>query len=718
MELKDSKVTVAVDPSKLVLRLIWQVSALISLAVAAVVAFVIIKLPVNVDLTVFEGVLLPNVINECKPERDIVGYGAFAVLFPLLCTLLIHFFRNRFSAKSNGIVKCSEIVDFLWSAGIFGFAVVMFGLFYLHPYYANRYLFGRSKFFLAVICAVFIFAVCIMKRRKRLGTVNEISAVVLGVGFLVLVMYAVGKYNYMYSYTSYNLHHYSAWWNPIYKVGSGMTLGDGFNELYGFYPYLVVPVLKLFGGVNQQSLSAYMSLVFAVMAACVLGFCYRFFKNKLLGVICAIGFFTLGPLAFIGNTELYFQYYPTRALFVFLVLGLIAIYCTVKKFHRLLMAFGAVLCAIAIMWNTESGMIATIVWAGFLIFEKALYFRITDKEMLKRIAVAVLSSIMSVILFVVVIEAVTYSRAGILLGKNDILFGIVTFSGAGFFMLPLKLGIWVVVAATLAYGLYSSVPHLAFARRKGEEFHGDKDSVTALFMSSVAGIGSFTYFMGRSFPTNCMTFLPWVVMICALLADRNMSSANGIECSGESVKGKISTVMKNSICFMTVGVAFCAAITMTGNVFNSESKFNKRFGFEQPAFSEIAAQINDWAQNECGGETPYVLHTYAAFVQEQMGVPAKENVYEQINWFHYDDVYSYIRFIKEHPGTPFVIDASAVIRFNECFPEEWNELKKEYVLSGKAKLDLYLEDDRYSCIYLFMPSDMYFENDVALNSTK
>ncbi len=703
--MEDRKEKAGIDVPKNTLRSIRQISCIASLAVSALVAFIIIKAPVNTDLSAFQGMLLPSVLEECKPERDIIGYGAFAVLFPLLHTVFIHILRKLFSDRFKLSEKASGGIDFLWSGAIFAFAAAGIAAFYLHSYYADRYLFGRSKLPLAIICAVFVFAVCFVHRRNRFRSANEIAAVILGVAFLVLVMYAVGKYNYMFSYSSYNLHHYSAWWNPVYKVGSGLTLGDGFNELYGFYPYLVVPVLRLFGGVNQQSLSLYMSLVFSVMAACVLGFCYRFFKNKLLGVICAIGFFTLGPLSVIGNTELYFQYYPTRALFVFLIIGLIALYYTVKKYHRLLMAVGTVLCALAIMWNTESGLVAAIVWAGFLIFDKAIYYRLTDKALIKRIAFAVLSSIISVVLFVVTVEVITYVRAGILLGKDDILFGVTTFSGAGFYMLPIKLGIWVVVAAALSYGLYSSVPYLAFARRKGEEFSGDKDSVTALFMSSVAGIGSFMYFMGRSFPTNCMTFLPWVVMICALLADRNMSLSDNVEYSGRTASGRLSTVMKNTACFVVVGVAFCAAFTMTGNVFNAESKFNTRFGYEQTGFAEVAAQINEWTEDDCDGKTPYVLHTYAAFVQELMDVPARENVYEQINWFYYDDAHSYIEFINEHSDEPFVIDGEGVAKLREFFPEEWAKIESDFTLGGKATHKLYVAEDKTSDIFLYLPEN-------------
>ncbi|MBQ8027083.1 MAG: hypothetical protein IJ261_03085 [Clostridia bacterium] len=686
--------------------MIRQLSAIASLMIAGIAAFFIITAPIKTDMSAYSGILLPDILKECLPERDLIGYGAFVVIFPVMYIAFMHLLRKLIGTKASKYVSAAAAADVIWSVCVALASIAFLALFYLHPYYADRYLYGKSKLPIAIICMIFLFVMSYAFQCGRLKTANEVAAVVVSVAFLLFVLYAVGKYNYMLTYSSYNFHHFSAWWNPIYKVGSGMTLGCGFNELYGFYPYLVVPVLKLFGGVNQESLSLYMSIVFVVMAICILVFCNRFFKNKLLGALCAVGFFALGPMSYFGNTEVYFQYYPTRALFVFLVLGLITLYCSVKKCHRLIMAGGMLLCALAIMWNTESGLVATIVWAGFLIFDKALYCRLNDKALIKRIIFAVVSSVASVVLFVLIVEAVTYFRAGILLGKEDILFGILTFSGVGFYMLPLKPGMWFAVVFALFYGLYVSVPHLAFARKKGEEFSGDKDNITAVFMASVAGIGSFMYFMGRSYPTNCMTFLPWVVMMCALFADKNIVEL------GDLIKEhktklpffkSVSVILRNVVCFAVLGVSLCASFMMVSNAFNAESKINSRFNSEQTAFVTLADQIENWAQEECDGETPYIFHTYAAFIQELMDVPARENVYEQINWFYYSDVHTYIEFIEAHPNKPFVIDEEGAYSLKSYFPEEWAEIESEYELRDTIVWDMYDAEDKINNVYLYMP---------------
>lgn len=685
-------------------------AAVLAGIIALLISFFIVESFVSPDLSVYNSILLPQTLESCLPENDLVAYAAFVVLFPVCYVLFMHLFRRMFSGASLlACAKFGNTVNFLWSAVVSFAALVFVAIMYIHPEYADRYFYGRNKVFLVIICAAFLFILSYAHSCGRFRTLNEIFSIVIGISFLWFVLYVMSNYNYMYSYSSYNIHHYSAWWFPIYKVGSGLTLGDGFNELYGFYPYLIVPVLKLFGGVNQESISLYISIIFTVMAACLLGFCNRFFKNKLLGTFCAIGFFAIGPMIRMCNSELYFQYYPARALFVFIALGFIALYCSVSRFRGLLIVGGTVMCALALVWNTESGLVTTIIWAGFLILDKAIDHRLNSREFWKRVLLAVTSSVLSVVIFVAIIEIITYIRAGMLLSADDILFGIVTFSDMGFFMLPLKPGIWFAVAFALVYGLFVSVPSLAFAKKKDDASVQDRDFTVAMFMSSVAGIGSFMYFMGRSFPTNCMTFMSWPVLISMLLADRNIISFSQLIAQRKKTKSKIPLAkfsgcfLRNIACFAVAGVSLCGAIVMTVNAFDSESKVNTRYNTEQPAFSQAAAQIKKWSEEECGGETPYILHTYGAFIQEIMGVPSRENVYEQINWFRYSDAHTYIDFINSHSASPFVIDESAVENLKKLFPAEWELIEQMYDRRAAASFRHYIAEDKVYPCYLYVP---------------
>ena len=334
-------------------RLSQQVAAVLSLAAALIASLSIITGYVPGDVSAYADVFRADLLKSCAPENDLTAYAAFIVIYPVCYVIFIRLFGRIFEAfKSDKLSNISETVNTLWSICISVFAVFGTALLYASPRY-SVHLYGADKLPLVAVCTVFLFVMCLAYNKGKLRTTVQIASTVISFSFLIFVFYAVSRYDYSATSLYHNLHHYNAWWFPIYKVGSGMTIGTDFTNLYGFYPYLVVPVLKLFGGVNQQRLSLYMAFVFTLMAVCLIGFCNRFFKNKLLGTICAIGAFALGPIKFLHYGKTYFQYYPSRILFVFLVLGLIALYHTFEKARPVFKAAGIFLVALSLVWNIE-----------------------------------------------------------------------------------------------------------------------------------------------------------------------------------------------------------------------------------------------------------------------------------------------------------------------------------------------------------------------------
>ena len=62
----------------------------------------------------------------------------------------------------------------------------------------------------------------------------------LALAFIVYVFAKLISKNYASSNRDYLVHHYYAWWYPIYNVFSSKTIGVDFNSIYGFYPYIAV----------------------------------------------------------------------------------------------------------------------------------------------------------------------------------------------------------------------------------------------------------------------------------------------------------------------------------------------------------------------------------------------------------------------------------------------------------------------------------------------
>ena len=94
----------------------------------------------------------------------------------------------------------------------------------------------------------------------------------------------------------YLTHHYYAWWYPIFKVSTGQTIGIDFNNIYGFYPYICVGVLKLLGGANQENAAILIASLLVINRFLLLFFFHLFsLKNKILAFIAATGACFLAP---------------------------------------------------------------------------------------------------------------------------------------------------------------------------------------------------------------------------------------------------------------------------------------------------------------------------------------------------------------------------------------------------------------------------------------
>ncbi|MFQ8958015.1 MAG: hypothetical protein ACLR6O_03870 [Eubacterium sp.] len=63
------------------------------------------------------------------------------------------------------------------------------------------------------------------------------------------------------------------------------------------------------------------------------------------------------------------------------------------------------------------------------------------------------------------------------------------------------------------------LPKLALAAEKGKKFDGDRQNLTALFTLAIIGFGAFSYFVGRSYPTNVFVLIYVSVLIVALLIE-------------------------------------------------------------------------------------------------------------------------------------------------------------------------------------------------------
>ena len=247
------------------------------------------------------------------------------------------------------------------------------------------------------------------------------------------------------------------------------------------------------------------------------------------------------------------------------------------------------------------------------------------------------------------------------------------------------------------------LPKLALAAEKGKKFDGDRQNLTALFTLAIIGFGAFSYFVGRSYPTNVFVLIYVSVLIVGLLieayypqlkeqitllkvknSNRKLSAAHAVSISSKII-----------ICMLVLGFSTSnAAMIMLDSLKNgANSAFDNYWVSDtkkDPDYTrinELAGEIKSWAEKENDGKNPRLLIYWAAFVNEINHEKTNYSACEQIDWFYYDNVKTYVDCINDDKTQAFVIDTQALSKISECCPDYWQEAVKNYRLAKVIKWD-------------------------------
>ena len=105
--------------------------------------------------------------------------------------------------------------------------------------------------------------------------------------------------------------------------------------------------------------------------------------------------------------------------------------------------------------------------------------------------------ICSLILYVLLINTITFIKTGQLISLKSILFGQNVFLGSGFNMVRMKLWHpWVLIALTYGIALVITVKELKFLKNENNSEKFNKNIF--IFILAILGIGVFSYYQGRS----------------------------------------------------------------------------------------------------------------------------------------------------------------------------------------------------------------------------
>lgn len=308
--------------------------------------------------------------------------------------------------------------------------------------------------------------------------------------------------------------HFNAVFYSVSQVfrGNGL-LCAGFTNTYGLYPYFLLPLFKIIN-LNVFKFTFIMSLLTSCSFLFVFFSMRKIIRNR---VIFFLGFTSLIFLVYllgkIVTLDYYYQYHPLRCFFPFLIAFLAVLY--VEKQKRLLYYSICLLATVAVFWNFDSGMIVYSSWLALLLYVEVSQFKSGLKErryMVKNVAQHVLTMAAMAMLLITLFIIYTKWNFGKFPIVSQFFGSTLLFSTLGYFMLPMPLlHPWNIVLLTYFVGMLIPIRALIV------KIYSKKAAI--IFFFSFLGLGSFTYYQGRSHNWNLLTVSTPFFILLSIFAD-------------------------------------------------------------------------------------------------------------------------------------------------------------------------------------------------------
>lgn len=181
---------------------------------------------------------------------------------------------------------------------------------------------------------------------------------------LLFAMFSYGAFCYVPNIlngSGHQIHHVTAVTQSVYNVAFNEPYTVRTSGMYGHYAIFFWPLVHLFGHKPQT-----VALLFAAFGALtqllIAGILLKTVRHKPLVILALLA--TACKAA--NNEPAYLQTFPLRQLWPLAVL-LYAITCVQKNsFSLRRLAVGYALCGLAMVWNTDSGLVTTVAFSAFV----------------------------------------------------------------------------------------------------------------------------------------------------------------------------------------------------------------------------------------------------------------------------------------------------------------------------------------------------------------
>jgi hypothetical protein len=183
--------------------------------------------------------------------------------------------------------------------------------------------------------------------------------------------------------------HFSVIFHPIYELSQGRALGADFEPQYGLHGYFFYYLQRaVWGNIHYKDTITLMGWLVFVGNIALYVFLVKMFRGRLSAALTlmAIMFFNqvLALKTFGGNP--YYAYWPIRTIAPVLTLCLISFIHTARdlKSKTVFLVLAALAAAAGVFWNTETGVVAIMTLAGYMVYCALAENKLTEPAFWKK----------------------------------------------------------------------------------------------------------------------------------------------------------------------------------------------------------------------------------------------------------------------------------------------------------------------------------------------
>jgi hypothetical protein len=479
--------------------LLWVLASAISLSYAAVMT--LIKPNTYLDTERLERLYLNYLQNNIHPEpHEFTRFALYCVLicvFALGGTLLCRKYLSRIPSQvvraTNPTLLClSALALFLPF-----YQLATFGNKDYLKYLTFERLLLAGGLFLLCGCAFFTY------RRLKQRFPRLRLAVFLVDAATVWLIYHFSMLQRYYNIDNYyHKHHFSVVFNPIFELANGHTPGVDFvSPQYGLHGYVFYCLQKIiWGNVRWCDTIALMGgLVFLGNVALYV-FLVKILHQRFIAAVtmAAIIYFTQMYVLLTYSPAPHYAYLPIRTVVPMLTLCLISFVHAAKKPRARLALYvcTALTATGGILWNPETGLVAVLALAGYMVYCSLCEYSLTETPFWKKTGSSLAIIVGSFCFWFLLLQLVTVRRSGAWYPPSSLLWSLKVFAKDGVNMFPLPARhpyvyvLWaysiVVIMALYALFAHKAKPNVeAYNRALG-------------LATGLMGFGLFTYYLGRT----------------------------------------------------------------------------------------------------------------------------------------------------------------------------------------------------------------------------